>query len=389
MSAREDDLRYRGWVEKARSVSTFHAAQAYFGFKPIHNRGAVKRIGGCTACGTTGSKDPKRADRFCIFISGPKVDGFACRKCGISGGDAIALVRESSGRSFHEAVELLTGEPCPTGRDERSAEERRAAEEKLEERKRELERRQQEAEAAAAKDLANRVIWAAGVWRQTSPLPGSPAEGYLRHRKIEHLDGLNLAAAGYASALRLKGESGRVLHEGPAMVWQVVDAGGHLRAVHRTWIAPEDFGQPDAKGRPRVVDEDGEPVATKKTLGDKQGNVIRLVRGLGPQGEPPRRLLLAEGIETLGAVREAMIEARDARLERAAFWCACDLYNLAFVRVPEIIEEVFLLGDGDSDPKTINEVFLAHMKVNNRPGRVFVPCFATPGMDFSDMWRAA
>ena len=386
----EQDLAFQEWVERARDVTTIEAAERHLGFVALKRKGGqLKRIGACTACGTSGSLKPALADRFCIFISGTKAGGFACRKCNIHGGDAIALLMQSTGQSFVEAVETLTGDPLPRGQDRRSEAERAEARAKIDAKKAENERRRAEADAAAAREAQDRKRWAGDVWRKSVGLPGSPAEGYLRHRGVRHFAGINLDHAGFVPALKLKADDGTVLHEGPVMVWQVVDPAGHLSAVHRTWLNPDDFGVPGGKGRPRVLDPDtGEAVATKKTLGIKEGCAIRVVRGI-EDGLPPVRLYLAEGVETLLAVREALMAVGHPNLKRAAFWSACDLYNIAALRLPDAFDEVWLLGDGDSERRTIEGLFLDHTKANNRPGRVFVPCFAEAGKDFSDMWGMA
>lgn len=389
----EQDLAFQEWVARARDVSTIDAAYQ-LGFQPLKRRGSLKKIGACTACGTSGSMKPAKSDRFCVFISGPKEGGFRCRKCGIHGGDAIALIMSSTGQTFLEAVEHLTGEAPPRGKDARSDAEKAAARARIAEARRLNEERRALAEAAQRAEEANRVRWAGDVWSRTRSPLGTEVEGYLRHRGIRTFDGLNLDHCGFAPAIKLKNDDGQPLHTGPAMIWQVVNPRGQMSAVHRTWIDPAQFGQSDPetgrpmKGRPRVVDpETGEALATKKTLGIKEGSAIRLDRG-GSADLPPRRLFLAEGVETVGGVREALIAARHPLRERAAFWSACDLGNIAMIMLPGCFEDVFLLGDGDSDPATIEAAFQAHMRANARPGRRFVPVFARPGVDFSDMWMS-
>lgn len=380
------DLQFEEWVSEARRVSTLDAAYR-LGWSPLNRRSRTEKVGACPACGTAGSLKPALADRFRIHVSGAMTGVFGCRFCKISGHNGIALVMATRAMKFAEACEFLTDKPPPRGIDRRSPEERTAARAALD---REIEKAAADAEErrlAAEKNLRDRIEWASRLWATGSTIEGTLAEDYLSFRGLG-LKGVNTAALGFRASLRLNNDDKKTLWTGPAMLAQVVDARGQMVAVHRTWIDPLlATADPAGKGRPLVVDPDtGEIINTKKTLGAKHGGAIRLVRGI-EAGEPPLRLFIAEGIETLLSVYFALLDAGSALVSRAAFWCACDLGNIPSILIPACIREVVHLGDGDSARATVEHYFDAAVDATARPGLSFRRAFAREGADFNDMRR--
>ena len=114
---------------------------------------------------------------------------------------------------------------------------------------------------------------ALAIWNGAEPIPGTPAETYLRRRALAEL--VN------APALRFRADTPRPgggRHA--AMLALVVDAAGEPMAAHRTFLA--------ADGRKADV----EPV--KASLGSVMGGAIRLA----PQAP---EIAIGEGIETSAA----------------------------------------------------------------------------------------
>jgi hypothetical protein len=112
-------------------------------------KGTVDRCGPCPVCGGT--------DRFAINV---RKQVFRCRQCDV-GGDVITMVRHLDGRSFHEAVETLTG-----GELRRTAVQAPVAKKQTDE---EYEREQH-----------RKAQW---LWSLREPIEGTPAERYLRERR--------------------------------------------------------------------------------------------------------------------------------------------------------------------------------------------------------------
>src|SRR5438105_750268 len=132
----------------------------------------------------------------------------------------------------------------------------------------------------------------------------------------------------------------------------------------------------------------------------------------------PRRLVIGEGIETVGSVWTAF--ATDGRdVADMAFWAAGDLGNLAgpateTVRhpalrlpggrpqrvagpvpdlakpglgIPDSVEELILLGDGDSERVLTEHAMTRAARRYARPGRIVRIAFAPAQMDFNDVLR--
>jgi hypothetical protein len=194
------------------------------------------------------------------------------------------------------------------------------------------------------------------------------------------------------------------------MVAPIIRADGKFSGLHFTWI---DLDQ--ASGKASITDpETGEPLPAKKVRGSKNGGTIPLVTAA-----PMTRLIIGEGIETVLSAWLALHEAgRD--LGTTAFWSAVDLGNLGGKAagtitnpelvdargrarrmpgpepdlaspaiMPDSVEDVVLLGDGDSD-RVLTECALRRAAARWGNERRWVRvAWAPVGCDFNDVLRGA
>jgi hypothetical protein len=198
-----------------------------------------------------------------------------------------------------------------------------------------------------------------------------------------------------------------LVHRGPAMLAAFRDGAGTFRGLHITWLDPR-----GPKGKASVHHpESGEVLPSKKMRGSKAGCYL----DLGGQGEP-QRMFAGEGIETVGAVHEALRRGgRD--LYGVAFRAAGDLGNLGgkaidqlshptlktdkgrarrvpgpdpdltspAMPVPDSVTELVFLGDGDSEPFLTRNALERATRRNAREGRIIRARFAPAGLDYDDM----
>lgn len=380
------DPAFRQWIEDARACPIGDYADAV----GIRLRGRVERSGPCPNCGGE--------DRFNLNT----VKGlWFCRQCKDDGGDVIDLVRLVEGCDFVRACEILTGTPAPNGAEGHglSAEERARVEAERAEK-----RRQADVTAAKFRDQERRRLhrW----WNRAQSARNSLVEDYLDLRSLTLPPGARLRFEP-AAKLWADGKRGSaVVHVGPAMFAGITGPDGTFAGLHTTWI---DLGEPD--GKARVPDADGEFVPAKKVRGSQLGGRIELVRVA-----EPRRLVIGEGIETTLSVRDDMI---DAGLDTAgiAFWAAINLGNLGGphdgnvahpterdrgnkprripgptpapggIPVPDSVEDITILGDGDSDPFLTKHALDRASLRWARPGRRIVGAMAPAGTDFNTLRR--
>lgn len=347
-----------------------------------------KIIGSCPVCGGGG-----RAMRFEV-----RGEAWVCAVCQ-AGGDAIKLVQMATGCDFRAAVERLGGVRTIDADELRRIEEkRRAAEAKR---------------IARAESFRRREIAAVSrIWERAEREPFDLTECYLRARAC-------LAPA--SARLRLapdlpffhaqeKDERGRsvprVIHRGPAMLAAIVDNRDAFTALHMTFLSA------DGLAKANIFEPGtGEPLNARKVRGSKAGGHIVL-----RHCDWPRRLFIGEGIETVLSVATALRATRRLRADDA-FWSSIDLGNLGgpaketiahpylkhrngharrlpgpepelcgpAIAIPDSVEELVLLGDGDSE-RVLTETTLerAHRRYA-RTGRVIRRVFAPAGRDFNDV----
>lgn len=385
----------RAFVDEARSVP-IDSEVARRGLKL--RRAGTELVGPCPVCGGD--------DRFSV---NPRKGVFMCRQGGV-GGDVIAMVEYLDATDFLGACETLAGRPAPKGasRGPDAAEIAR----------RETARREAEAERERGerdyREEERARMWR--VWSAASPVSdGSPVDRYLERRALP----MQRGAAIRSIAAQPYFEAGREIWCGPAMIAAIVDAAGTFRGAHLTWIDPSTFGKAD------IVDATtGEVLPSKKVRGSMRGGHIPLSRPAAPS-----RLIVGEGIETVLSVRHAMATVYGAGYDAATlYWSAISLGNLGgraaetiphptFVKPdrrgaqrrvkvpgpvpadeedgrpalmpPDAIDQIIILGDGDSERFATEQHLLRAEARWRRPGRTIRVAWAPEGRDFNDILRRA
>lgn len=383
MNAHVDNPQVRDWIDRAWSARILDVAIA----PPVSaklKRNGCEYIGPCPRC--------QGVDRFSINVS---ENVFNCR--GSEGGKGpIALVMHGIGCSFLEAVETITGERRPNGaRDESAAEkaEREArdrarqtlAVEKASQAEREAtERRRRDEEAVA------------DVLRRAVPIEGTHAEAYLRARGLTPSRRLTVdlkfAELDYWGAPEGEGARKVLLATLPAMVAIIRNAAGEMIGLHQTYL---DMREP-RKWAP-IGSKENKP---KKIRGAAKGGMI----WLGKIGE---KLGSGEGIEStlswfqLGHGPEDVTLAAAISLGNLAGSCTGSKDHPTLVGtdgkptkirngipdmsrpgviLPEIVREVILIGDGDSEPVSTRVALMTAARRFVAEGRAVDVHFA-PGPD--------
>jgi hypothetical protein len=204
----------------------------------------------------------------------------------------------------------------------------------------------QRREAERAEDRKRRTEHVLRIWREARPAAGSPVALYLRSR------GITIAPP---PSLRfhpnlLHRPTGLYL---PAMVAAVQDATRNIVAVHRTFLAR------DGSGKASVEPQ-------RMLLGSSRGGAVRLAAAAP-------RLAIAEGIETALSVQQATA---------IATWAALSTSGMRGIVLPEIVDELLILADGDMSGE---EAALAAAARFEREGRVVRIAKAPAGADFNDV----
>ena len=345
-----------------------------------------RRLGGaCPICGG----DPRKG-RFEVMEN----QTWTCAVCN-NGGDVIRLVELVEGVDFKTAVARLGGaaqlDPAQAAKLSEKRERARLARETAEQQRREAER----------KKLHE------GWKRVAVKIEGTVAQHYLEARGLELPSSIGLR---FVAAVPYYNGGARKLHSGPAMVAAFIRRDGKFGGLHSTWL------KADGAGKAEIIDADnGELLPAKKVRGQKVGSHIA-VAAFGK----PRRLFIAEGIETVLSVYTAMkVEGRS--LAEVAFWAAGDLGNLAGraadtidhpklkrpdgkpqrvpnrvpdpddqgLAIPDSVDELVLLGDGDSDPFLTECAMTRAARRYEREGRRVFVAMAPSGQDFNDVLRAS
>lgn len=358
-------------------------------------RAGGRLVGPCPICGGRAT-----SQRFEV-----KPDGnWVCAVCP-DGGDVIHLVMKVEDCDFRGAIEKLGGQ-----RELDAAQAKRLFE------AREKKRIAQEGKSAEFREKERKRLWEA--WKRAGEIHGTAAARYLEGRGLvlpASCPGLRfLAAAPYFHGEQLD-DRGRkspiILHKGPAMLAAFIRADGKFGGLHTTWLS--------ADNPPKKVElhdpETGELLNAKKMRGSKAGAHIAIALI-----DNPRRLVVGEGIETVLAVWTAYHQAQRS-IEDTAFWAAGDLGNMAGrsvktvphptlkrpngravsvpndqpdpddpgLSIPDSVEELILLGDGDSEPVLTKFAMLRAARRYAREGRNIRIAFAPAGLDFNDVLRGA
>jgi hypothetical protein len=282
-----------------------------------------------------GSITGEPGQSLAVTLTGPERGMWcdhSCRGTPQGGGDIICLVEQAAFRgSRGDAIAWLKSrlglDDLDPGR--------------LRKLKAEAAEQQVQANQQAAEERERKRRNALGLFLAARAIPGTPVELYLKTRGI---DLRRLARDGQARAPRSLGfhpelycaEAGRKL---PAMVAAVVDLAGRHIATHRTWLAP------DGKGGWTKADLE-EP---KKVLGSFKGGCIRLWKGDSRKTlvelEDGSDVWASEGIEDGLSAAIAKPELRVV--------AGVTLGNLGEIRLPDQLGRLIIIGQRDTNPKTL------------------------------------
>jgi hypothetical protein len=342
---------------------------------------------------------------------------YKCFGCGASG-DQFAFLQAHLGLSFVEAAQHLGGEaeaePLTPEQIKRDAEERA--------------RRLQEKERADNAFRTEEINKASKLFRLGGRVGKTEGADYLRGRGLAPLPfRLPLRFHPHFKYWHMRDVPGQkkkepyVLFSGPVMLAPISGPSHEFLGVHITYIDPARPGEkirvedPEAEPDP-VPDENGPPVyvAPKKIRGSKRGATIKLIQ---PKGFS--RLVLGEGWETTVSV--ALAEYGSEAFARTAYWTAIDLQSMGgksaktiahpnlknkagrslavpgpepdmgdpkVFNVPDQVTEMVLLGDGDSDRFTAEQVHARAARRFAAEGRTIRSVWAPDGMDFNDLLKA-
>jgi putative DNA primase/helicase len=195
-------------------------------------------------------------------------------------------------------------------------------------------------------DDAGRIETARRIWRETKPLPGTPAQRYLENRGIR-LPNWPLTLRYHPACLHPAGS--RL----PALVAAVSayrEKEHHQVAVHRIYVTPD--------GRKTAV----EP--RKASLGNVKGGAVWLTR-------PTGQLIITEGVEDALALMTA--NCGDPRFADWSYAAAVSAGNLPHLELPSEVRTVVIAADNDdAGRKAANEAACRFIR-EGRNGRIAYP----------------
>ena len=391
------DLRFEDWKNRALQTPIAEVAMR---LQPQMKRNGTDLSGPC----------PRGCASHDGLVVTPRKSVFVCRPSG-AGGDVIELVKHAFGCEFVEALEFITGEDRPDSVRPETDAERSDRQHRNRQLQAANEARQREQERAAADRRARNEEAIGDVLARAKTIEGTHAEAYLRARDLAPASRLTgdlryIPDLDYWGQTRKK-EDKRLLATLPAMVGIVRDALGSVTGIHRTFLDPKKpakwiwEGERDIAPKERLN-------PSKRCLGDVKGGMIRL----GMTGE---RLMIGEGIETTLAAYALGIGPEDVTIG-----CGISLGNMVGgwtgslphptrknpqgkptvipnaipddanpgVILPDGVQEVYLLGDGDSDEvETAGKILTAARRYRAQGKHAFI-CFAPPRYDFSSLLSA-
>lgn len=382
----ERDPEFEDWINRARDADILSVAQ---------RAGAVlKRFGrdwkgSCPVC----SPGERSSDRFVVTPAQPDPQKrWMCR--GARGGDIIAMVCHAQGVEFIDAVEFITGEAPPRG-----GSGQRINPEVARERRSERVDDRIEAERDAKRDERRKIETARDLWSAGRDILGTFGDTYFRRRAIVLDDELAVDLR-FIPSLEYRGfpdpdsDEEIVLGSFPCVL-AAMRIGPDLVAVHRTYLDPSE---------PRKLKPGGcqKRNLAKKVFGKAGGGLIRF-------GFFTPILAIGEGIETTLSWR-----GLGGGGDECSFAAAYSLGNLSGaatgtvphpekpskhipngepdmsrpgVILPDIVEEVILLGDGDSDRFATRASLLVAARRFRAQGKVVTVSMAPDGADWNDVLR--
>ena len=168
-------------------------------------------------------------------------------------------------------------------------------------------------EAQQRADEQKRAAQAEHVWRESQPIQGTLAEGYLRSRGI--VGPLPKALRFHAACWH-----GPTAKRYPAMIAAI--QGNRLPAVHRTYLRSDGLGKADIE-RPRAM------------LGAVAGAAVRL-------SEAHEQLVVCEGVETGLSLSSGLLDAP------ARVWAALSTSGMQRLSLPHRAGQLTIASDGDT-----------------------------------------
>lgn len=203
--------------------------------------------------------------------------------------------------------------------------------------------RAEERERQEAGDRARKARGAKALFLSARPLPGTPAEDYLRGRMLQPVRG-DKPGPSWPGSLRFHPE---VYHGGlqmklAAMVAMIVNAAGEQIGTHRIFLQRHKIlGWGKLQG-----------ATAKMVLGNMWGGFVPINKGSSaksmgqmPEGEP---IYVTEGIEDAIAVRMAKPEAR--------IIAAVALGNIGAIVLPERAERLIIVCDRDDKARAQDQL---------------------------------
>lgn len=305
---------------------------------------------------------------------------YHCFGCGASG-DHFDALRELGGKTFAEAVEVLGGVRLITKEERQVIEERKQKWDAEEKQKRERARSSSERLFADGK-----------------PIAGTHVEAYLSARGLPVVprwtaDLRFVAELSYRGFVDADADEAVDLGAFPAMIAAIRNREGAIIGIHRTYLDPKKPAKLDPPGDKRRN-------KAKKVMGEQRGGMIRL----SPMG---RRLAIGEGIETsqawyaLGMGDGETAVAAGVSLGNLSGGSTGSLphprdenktvpngqpdLDRPGLILPREVEEVTLIGDGDSDPAMTRARLLVAARRFHQAGVAVFVSMAPDGCDFCDV----
>lgn len=221
---------------------------------------------------------------------------FHCHGCGAHG-DHFTVLTKLDGMSFRQAYEALTDDRFPKVDPADRA--RRAGED--------------EAERLAS------IKEARGFWERAAPVPGTPAETYLRRCR-----GLTLPpppAFRFAMVPSRKDDCGRWERPYPALLGGVI-LDNDLVAIQRIFLTDDGTGK---RWRKR----------SKLTLGRFRGGAIKM----GNRQSAPIEIIVTEGPEDALSIAQELPEFE--------VWSTLGTSNMPILHLPPTVKRVTIAGQND------------------------------------------
>lgn len=306
---------------------------------------------------------------------------YHCFGCGASG-DHFDVLRELGGKSFGEAVEVLGGARLLTT-------EERA----------EIADRQRKFDEEERKEKERARTSSQRLFDSAKPIAGTHAAAYLAARHLPVVprwtfDLRFVAELAYHGFPDANADDPVEIGAFPAMVAAIRDRDGRIIGLHRTYLDP-------VKPAKLMPPGDAKRNKAKKVLGEQRGGMILL-------SPPAKCLAIGEGIETsqawyaLGMAGEGDVAIAAAvslgnlsgsatgssphpKKENATVPNGIPDPDRPGVILPRHVENVILIGDGDSDPYMTRARLLVAARRFHGQGVGVQVSMAPQGKDFADL----